>query len=255
MGRLIKFELSKLPKSLSLIICTAVMAFTLFINVITIWGMEALMGEVMGDMGELEGLLSLDMISCVLQAANNASFTLIVGIVIAISVCSDFSQGTIKNIISRGYSRTKIYFAKLISVTVMSVFMYLTVILLGMLFGMAFFGFSLPADNSWIAILAVQFLSAIAIAAFSFFMASIFRKLAPSILFIILVPTVIQIVLTMVDLFAETTLSDYWISGTFVLLSQSGIGSGRIISSMIASLVYVAAFIAGGWLISRKYSY
>jgi ABC-type transport system involved in multi-copper enzyme maturation permease subunit len=255
MGKLVKFELSKLPKSLGFIICTAVMVFLLFVNVLTFWGMGALMDELAEDMGELGGLLKYDMITSVLQAANNASFATIAGIVIAISVCSDFSQGTIKNIICRGYSRTKVYFSKLISITVMSVIMYLVAILFGWLFGMAFFGYSLPADNSWIGILAVQFVSAIAIAAFSFFIASVLRKTATSILFIIIVPTVLQVVLALIDVFAETTLSDYWITGVFALLSQSGVEIGRIISSLIVSLVYVAAFVTGGWLISKKYSY
>ena len=255
MGRLVKFELSKLPRSLGFIICTVVMVVILFVNVLTMWGMGELMNELAEEMGELGGLLQYDMITSVLQAANNASFTLIAGIVIAISVCSDFSQGTVKNIICRGYSRTQLYFSKLISITVMSVIMYFVAILFGFLFGVAFFGFSLPADNSWIGILAVQFVSAIAIAAFSFFAASVFRKTSTSILFIIIVPTVIQVILTVIDLFAETTLSDYWISSVFALLSQSGAEMGRIISSLIISLIYVAAFVAAGWAISRKYSY
>ncbi len=255
MGKLVKFELSKLPRSLGFIICTAIMVFLLFTNVLTVWGMEALMGELAEDMGELGGLLKYDMIMSVLQAANNASFPTIAGIIIAISVGSDFSHGTIKNIICRGYSRTKVYFAKLISITVMSVIMYLVTVLFGWLFGMAFFGYSLPADNSWIGILAVQFVSAMAVAAFSFFIASVFRKTAISILCIIIVPTVLQLVLTLIDVFMETTLSDYWITGVFVLLSQSGVEIGRIIPALIASLIYVAAFVAGGWVISKKYSY
>jgi len=255
MRKLVKFELSKLTKSKSLIICTLIMIFTLFLNVLTMWGMEEMMRELAEEMGEMAGLLEYDMITSVLQAANNASFVMLSGIVIAIMVCSDFSQGTVKTVISCGYSRTHVYFAKLISMSVMSAFMYLVAIFFGWIFGMAFFGFSVPADASWLGILAVQFVSAIALAAFSFFLSAAVRKLSTSIVLIIVVPTVIQLVLTIVDLFAETNLSDYWISSVFALLSQTGVEASRIISALIASFVYVGVFIASGWLLNRKYSY
>ena len=255
MRKLVKFELSKLTKSKSFIICTFIMILTLFLNVLTMWGMEEMMKELAEEMGEMAGLLEYDMITSVLQAANNASFVMLSGIVIAIMVCSDFSQGTVKTVISRGYSRTHVYFAKLISMSVMSAFMYLVAVLFGWIFGMAFFGFSAPADASWLGILAVQFVSAIALAAFSFFLSAAVRKLSTSIVLIIVVPTVIQLILTMVDLFAETHLSDYWISSVFALLSQSGVETARIVSALITSFVYVGVFIASGWLLNRKYSY
>ena len=257
MGKLLKFELSKIKTRKSLYICSFIMIATLFLNVLTFWAMEFVMDDFGGmeDMGELGAMLGFDMISMVLQAASNGSFTLLCGIVIALFVCSDFSQGTVKTVVARGFSRTRIYFAKLVAITVMSVLMYLAVVLFGWLFGMMFFGFEAPPDARWLGVLAVQFVSAIAFAAFAFFLSAVLRKTAVAIIVIIAMPVVIELILTLIDLFAETNIGDYWISSVFTMLSQAGVEPRRIIIALAVSLVYVAAFVASGWALSRKYSY
>ena len=155
----------------------------------------------------MDGILQNDMISTMLSAAGNGSFTLLCGIVIALFVCSDYSQGTVKTVVTKGFSRTRIYFAKLAAVAVMSIFMYLVVILFGWLFGMMFFGFDVPPTREWLGVLAVQFVSAIAFAAFAFFLSAVLRKTVLAIVVLIALPTFIELVLTMVDLFLETNAS------------------------------------------------
>lgn len=211
MGKLLKFELSKIKTRKSLYICTAVMVALLLLNVLTIWGMEYLMSELADEeeLGMMGDLLQNDMISTMLSAASNGSFTLLCGIVVALFVCSDYSQGTVKTVVAKGFSRTRIYFAKLAATSVMSVFMYLTVILFGWLFGMMFFGFDAPLGLEWLGVLAVQFVSAIAFAAFAFFLSAVFRKTAVAIVVLIALPTFIEVVLTMVDLFLETNIGDF----------------------------------------------
>ncbi|MBE6644959.1 MAG: hypothetical protein E7612_06245 [Ruminococcaceae bacterium] len=257
MKKLLKFELSKIKTRKSLYICTAIMVAMLLLNVLTMWGMDYLMSDLYGeeDAGMLAGMFQNDMISTVLSAAGNGSFTLLCGIVIALFVCSDYSQGTVKTVVARGFSRTRIYFAKLAAIAVMSVFMYLTVILFGWLFGMLFFGFDAPSDLTWLATLSVQFVSAIGFAAFAFFLSAVLRKTVLAVIAIIAFPAVIELVITMIDLFAETNIGDYWITTVFTMLSQSGIDSTRIIIALFVSVAYAAAFVTGGWALSRKYSY
>ena len=120
---------------------------------------------------------------------------------------------------------------------------------------MMFFGFDAPLGLEWLGVLAVQFVSAIAFAAFAFFLSAVFRKTAVAIVVLIALPTFIEVVLTMVDLFLETNIGDYWITTVFTMLSVTGMESDRIIIALFVSLAYVAAFIAGGWALSRKYSY
>lgn len=255
MGKMIKFELSKLKNQKSLFICTGIMLASLLLNVFTYWAMESVMSEELGSMGDMGVIVGFDMITSVLQAANNGSLTLIAGIVISIFVCSDYSQGTIKNIIARGYSRTTVYFAKLLAVCVMTAAMFLVCVLFGFIFGTAFFGFTAPAGARWLGMLAVQLVATVAFSAFAFFFSNLFRKMAPSIILIIVVPTVVQVVLTLIDIFAKTNLSDYWITSVFASLATVGVSTSRILISLAASLLYVAAFVASGWALGRKTSY
>ena len=257
MGKLLKFELSKIKTRKSLYVCTVIMLALLLINILTLWGMEYLMSELASDeeLGIMDGLFQNDMISTTLSAAGNGSFTLLCGIVVALFVCSDYSQGTVKTVVAKGFSRTRIYFAKLAAVAVMSIFMYLVVILFGWLFGMMFFGFDAPQSLKWLGVLAVQFVSAIAFAAFAFFLSAVLRKTVLAIVVLIALPTFIELVLTMVDLFLETNVSAYWITTVFTMLSTTGMETEKIIIALFVSIAYVAAFVAGGWALSRKYSY
>ena len=197
------------------------------------------------------------MIQSILQAANNASFTMIAAVVIAIFVCQDYSQGTIKNVIAKGYSRTSVYFAKLVAVTVLTVIMYATVLIFGWLAGIIFFGFSAPENASWLGILCVQFLAVIAFATFAFFLSAVLRRLGLALLLIIAAPTVVQLVLMVVDLLLDISVkfSDFWLTGVFADLSTMGVDTSRIIAGLVASFVYTAIFIVLGWQLSKKASY
>lgn len=254
MSRLVKFELSKLKKQKSLFICTGAMVISLFLSVLMTWGMEKLGAMIMGP-DNVMALFGSDFITIVLQSANNGSIAMIGGIVVAIFVCSEYSQGTIKNIVARGYSRTKIYFAKFVAVSVMISAMYIVAIIFGALFGILFYGFSAPADMSWIGSLAVQLVATVALGAFSFFMSAVFKKMAPAIILILVIPTVLQLILNVIDIFASTNISDYWISSVYTSLSTVGLPVDRILISLGVSVAYVAAFVAGGWALSRKSSY
>ena len=254
MSRLVKFELSKLKKQKSLFICTGAMVISLFLSVLMTWGMEKLGAMIMGP-DNVMALLGSDFITIVLQSANNGSIAMIGGIVVAIFVCSEYSQGTIKNIVARGYSRTKIYFAKFVAVSVMISAMYIVAIIFGALFGILFYGFSAPADMSWIGSLAVQLVATVALGAFSFFMSAVFKKMAPAIILILVIPTVLQLILAVIDIFASTNISDYWISSVYTSLCTVGLPVDRILISLGVSVAYVAAFVVGGWALSRKSSY
>ena len=260
MKELISFELLKLKKQKSVYICAAIMIALLFINIITIYGM-ALLSDVFDEtMTETEkdlffSMFSLNVVSSVLTAAANGSYTIIVGIVTVLFVCSDYAQGTIKNVIARGGSRERVYLAKLIAVTIIAVALYITVILFGFLFGVILFGFDAPDSARWLGVLAVQFLAALGTAYLSFFAASAIRKVGPSILVIILVPSVVELLLTLIDLFAETHISDYFITTVFNFLSTSDVELSRVISSLITTFAYTAGFIGGGYLLSRKSEY
>ena len=101
MKALLSFELLKLRKQKSIYICAGIMVALLFINVITMYGVAMLsdvFASVEGDaMTEAEkdllfSMFSLNVVSTVLTAAANGSYTIIAGIVTVLFVCCDYSQ-------------------------------------------------------------------------------------------------------------------------------------------------------------------
>ena len=258
MKNLVSFELSKVKKQKSLYICLAIMAALLFLSVFTMY----VAADVLASGAPVEGkeeipamLLDYDMITSLLQAPSNANFTILIGIVIIIFVTSDFTQGTIKTVVARGSSRSKIYFAKLIVAGVMSVGAYLICLVLGLVFGIAFFGFEMPDTSRWLGVLAVQFVAALAIAAFSYLVAVTFRKTSTAILLIIFLPIGLSLVLGIIDIVADTTLSDYWISTVFENLSVATVSVKRIVVSLITSVCYLMAFVGMGYISTKKYDF
>ena len=257
MKNLVSFELSKIKKQKSVYICLAIMAALLFLSVFTMYVAADMLANG-PDAEKMEGISIIadyDMITSILQAPGNANFAILIGIVIIIFVTSDFTQGTIKTVVARGASRSKIYFAKLIVAGIISVGSYLVCLALGLVFGIAFFGFEAPDTARWLGVLAVQFVAALAIAAFSYLVAVTFRTTSTAILLIIFLPIGLSLVLGIIDIVADTTLSDYWISTVFENLSVATVSVKRVVISLITSVCYLAAFIGMGYISTKKYDF
>lgn len=105
MKNLLKFEFHKLFKQKSFYICTIIMLVLSFFSI--------LLNKSLANNPELNMAMPMVM-SSLLTAVNSSNFTMICGIFIALFVCTDYDQQTIKNVYSRGFSRSKVYFAKYI---------------------------------------------------------------------------------------------------------------------------------------------
>ena len=112
MTKLLKFEWRKLWRQKSLYICFGI---GLLIIALSLLSMKNIFNTVDDAMTTL--FVSL-----------NAGFTSFLGIFIALFVCQDFAQQTIKNIYARGYRRTTVYFAKYfisLAATLLMAFLYM----------------------------------------------------------------------------------------------------------------------------------
>lgn len=99
MGKLIRFEFHKLFRMKSLYITTAIF---LALNIYSLYLMYDY------GYGETTGLNAALGILC------SGDFLMLFGIFAALYTCDDYAGGTIRNILSRGYTRTQVYFSKLI---------------------------------------------------------------------------------------------------------------------------------------------
>ncbi len=102
MIKLLKFEWRKLLRQKSLYICFGIglLVTVLFVS----------LGKILAERLGVD--LNATAVDSMLQVISESGFVSLLGIYLAIFVCHDFGQQTIKNIYARGYSRTLVYFTK-----------------------------------------------------------------------------------------------------------------------------------------------
>ncbi len=115
MSYLLRSDFYRLIRSKSLYICTLAALALSAINLYTIkWA-----ANMSGDMGQVyASFLPKDGITYGLKAFADGNTQIIIGIITAIFVVAEFSHGTMKNVISKGFSRIQIYLSKLITMIV-----------------------------------------------------------------------------------------------------------------------------------------
>lgn len=245
MKNLLKFEFHKLIRQKSFYICTGVM---LALSLISLLLTQALVNNPDLGMAMPSGK------SALLSAVSSSNFTMICGIFIALFVCTDFDQQTIKNVYSRGFSRTAVYFAKFIVCVVSTLIMFALTLLFTYAVGNIMFNGTAESGN-YAGLLIGQFLYCIASASFVFAVCLIVKKVGVSIALAILGPSLIGTVLNLADAFLKIDsfkVGDYWLDGFIGDLSVIGTDTTRLVICIVLSIVYAVAFIVGGFFINKK---
>lgn len=265
MRELLRFEFHKLFRAKVLYICAGVMILliVLFIGIdkLTDMGLEAVglqlsedefseeMFSIMGiGFGANNGMTRM------LSAMSNVYVMVLFGVFIAVYTCGDYGNGVIKNILTKGYSRTKVFFAKYIVTLSASLCYGLIAFLTGFVTGSAFWNIG----NQWgiqvIGLLALQLLAIAAYNAFFQFLAAALKKMGPAMALSIVIPIMLPLVITIVQLLTQTdiTLSRYWLAGCIDSVSKAGASAADTLTSGLVSAAYLLLCTLFGWLIARK---
>lgn len=246
MKKLFKFELFKLRKQKSLYICSALILVLLLLEML----LSLLTYKIFGD----DYMPVPTAIDVLLSAVSAADFNLMASIFIVIYVCGDFGQQTIKNIYSRGFSRTEVYFVKLTICVAYTVAMFIITELFALAMGSAFYGFE-AQEGHIVAQLLGQLLACIAYTTFAFAVCHLIKRTGIAIIVVIFVPTVLTLVLSLLDVVIRSEsfkIFDYWLDGMIAKLSYSAASVTSIVVGCILSVVYAALFVTGGFFINRK---
>lgn len=237
MQNLLKFEWRKLRKSKSFYICMGIMAGLLFLSAFTYHTILQTASEFVG-------------ITFMQRALNESSFTLVIGVFIAIFVCEDYEQQIVKNIYARGYSPKKVYIAKMISVWIAVSIMFLFVEIFGFLFGTMYFGTGEIDVTQIIGRIGIQYVIIMANTTLYYAMTSIIRKNGSSIAACMVVPMVVNMIFGIVDSLLrieEISLTDFWISSFLSELTTLQLGSKRMLVCLLFSLLYIPLFLFVGF--------
>lgn len=194
-------------------------------------------------------------IDILLNALNSSSFLLITGIFVALTVCEDYEQQTIKNIYARGYSRKQVYGSKLLLTWVSTTVMFLLVLLAAIVFGAAYFELRIPDPAAVVRILGVQYVVCMANLCLSFLVSSALRKNGSAIAAVIVAPMLINMLLGMLDSFFKPehgSATGIWLSSFLGDLSMQTVSTERLTVCLIASLLYILLFALLGARFSKQ---
>ena len=251
MKNLLKLEYRKLRKQKSFYICMGIMALLLLLSALA----TRLLLDFAASLSEEFAQITVLPTDFLLDTPADSSFILIVSIFTILTVCDDFEQQTVKNIYARGYSRPKVYLAKLIFLFTGTSFMFLVMETLSLCFSILFFGTQGLNTPRLLMILAVQYLAAMSEVAMFSAAGFLFRRIGVSIAVVIIGPMLIDAGLAAADFLIKKdsfSLADIWLSSFLSDLSVLTVDTGRILFCAAASLLYIAIFIGAGFLFSRK---
>ena len=130
MGKLLHFEFHKLIRQKSFYICLAVAVAMLFISTYTTYLMQKDAVDV--------SQMGIDGMSVMIGAVSGGTLSMVIGVFVPLFVCEDYVSGTIRNIVTRGYTRLGIFLAKLIAVLFASAIMTIVCMAAGYLVGVLF---------------------------------------------------------------------------------------------------------------------
>lgn len=251
MGRLFRFELRKLSRQTSFYVCLAVLLGVTFLGIFSTWSVMRLTQSQLGvelDLGLLDLFGDSDRFSgrgYLLTALNGNNLTLLLGIFAALFVCSDFTGGTAKNVIGRGYRRTGFTAAKQ-GVTALGTLAF-CLIACGTSFvaGTAYFRLGDKWQAADIRQILIQILVILAYASFFTFISFLFRKSGAAIALNIMAPSVISLILSIIDIFTEKKeifLSRYWLADCLSVSTDLSANAADLNRCAAVAGIYLVVF-------------
>ena len=250
MFKLLNFEFRKLIRQKSFYICIAAMLALLVGSAYTTELMTAKSG--------VEDP-SLSGISYLMEAISGSALSAVLAVFIPLFICEDYASGTIRNIITRGFSRLEMFIAKLIAVLAATVLMTAVCLAAAYLVGTAFWGAGEPSLGSeQIKILLCQLAVIAAYATMFFAISSMLQKVGGSIAICLILPMAAVILLSLADAALaerEIELSGYWIENLGRSLDSVAAEAEDIKKALIGAGCYFAASIAFSWLVIMKREY
>ncbi len=245
MNNLLKFEFRKLFKQKSFYICTVIMLAMSFLGL--------LLNKTLASNADFNMAMPTAK-SSLLTAVSSSSFTMICGIFLALFICTDYDQQTIKNVYARGFSRNNVYFAKFIVCVISTIAMFALTLVFTYIAGSVLFDGTSDTGN-YAGMIAGQLIYCIAYSSFVFAISLIVKKVGISIALAILGPSLIGTVINLADAFLKIEnfkIGSYWLDGFIGDLTSLATDNTRLIVCIVLSIVYAAIFVVAGYLINRK---
>lgn len=281
MTNLFRFEFRKLFRARVFYVCGAVLVVMLLVLMgtekITVVISSEMLGvspeellydspedqQMMAGMGLFLGARSG--LAWMLNALTSSFTVMVFGAFVATFFLGDYGNRTVHHILTKGYSRTEIFFAKYLTCLAGSL-IYATILMLcAFIFGSLFFTVGKSFSLRFVALILTQFLIVAAFNAMFCFFSALSFKVAPALILSIAIPVAMPLILTVADLLIQwqaisgeetleswQILSSYWLNGLLSGVSTTGASDADMIRALVGAPLYIAVFTAGGYLLARR---
>ncbi len=173
----------------------------------------------------------------------------IIGVIfIAIFACLDFNEGTTKNIIARGYTRTQLLLSKYIATLIGLFIMYIVTIILTFIF---FTKNGLGYESSMLYSFINSIVGIIAYTIFYTTMSFLLEKNGSAIIASLFIPNILSIGLGLIDSKLNLNISNYWIDNVSNQFLKKTTFQ-NLLWSILFYGIYIVAFSVIGTLILKK---
>lgn len=247
MKKLIKLELRNILKQKSFLICLIISNALVIIGILA----SSFLNKMIIEAGGSEDLfLGVNAFDTYMGYITGGNITLLLAIVISIYFGSEASDGTIKNIIAKGYSRRQFFISKIISVVLVTIIFILTALIFNyimcLIMSININSFSLDHLIQIGCATTCIIAETILFSSLSF----IIFKTGANIVANICIPMLLPLALTLIDALSKSKIkiSDFWIEST-TLLSRD---TSKIPVVLIVSASYIIIFILLGITLTKR---
>lgn len=239
MRRLNKFQFHNLFKQKSFFICTMVILLLGALQIIS----SVLISKFMpsANMAKINSNESLKMF------LNPGQFDILLAIFVSLFFCLDISNGTLKNIIARGYSRTQVFFSRFFVTFVGVTIMFLATFIFSYLITFIVGGKIVALDSKILATIGVNYIVILGIASFYGLVSTIISKssgsLVTCLLSSFLAATMLPLVDTLLKIKNIFSISNYWIVNAT---------NNKPLIALLIGIIYITISLILGNIISKR---
>ncbi len=280
MKKLLKFEFRKLLRQKSTYICFALLMVFAILSAVCVY----LMSYPTYDYDPNTGMsimipatfkISDFITSAIAPLMMYPLFFIVLAVFISSYYCGDKSNGTIKNVLAKGYTREKVFFAKYIVSLVYTLTVTILAFFVSFIVGLIVVGNANGFDGKLILNLFCQILVVLGMHALMITISASMNKKGGSIAVNVLMTIFIPVIIMLLDMLVipQLKIDNFLFSYLFPIsvlnylstggnmmfsggeMSNTAISNSTYIASAVASIIYLVVFTLLGYLSIRKKEY
>ena len=259
MKNLFKLEWRKVFKSKILYIFLAIVAILPLLSELIIYvTYELARIEYNISLAEFAEAAKLSGVNSMLGAISSGDVSLCMALFASIYICTDYSDGTLRNVIGRGYKRLDVFTVKYIVTMAVTLGYVVVAQLFSFIYGSAFWGVG-TFKAKMLLMLFTQTVNMLALTSFYILFSILVKKMGGAICSCLFIPVGINLVLSICDIFtsdnAKVLPSYFWVENAFENLTDVYTSNITIMVILVAGFVSLALFTGLSILCTRRTEY